>query len=394
MLYNGDSYRNAFVNSCLESTEAAEWLKQLEKISEKIIKPNARKVDSEHVYPIDSVNALKKIGAFGVIAPKQYGGLEFGKPIAALVVETVASACPSTAAILMFHYQVLNRYLQYGSQKQKEEDLPALVSGECLGGSAWTELEAGSDKTNIHTKLEFRSDKAIVNGEKNFCTGLEGLGLIHVLLGVSQNGNGSAPTFVRVKANAAGVKLNPLQNLMGLRGSSTGSVLLDDVIVSEGDIIDSIGGGMKLMRSNHEFLMNPGLIALGISRAIYEEVKQAVSGKWAGMRDTTIYQNTRFGISEIEIKICAAYALAAQTVSYIKEEVEDISIECLKFKAFASAGVTEISSTALQLVGARGFVGDWPIEKLFRDARATLLMGPTNEVIKEWIFNRLTGNTK
>jgi alkylation response protein AidB-like acyl-CoA dehydrogenase len=214
-----------------------------------------------------------------------------------------------------------------------------------------------------------------------------------VLLGVPQNGHGIAPTFVGVKAGAAGVKLEPIRNLMGLRGSSTGSVTLEGVEVSEEDIIDSIGAGMKLMRSNHEFLMNPGLMALGISRAIYEEAKQAVTGKWAGMRDTTGYQNTRFGISDIEFRISSAYALASQTLRYLEQGLPDVSIECLKFKAYATAGVVEISSQALQLVGARGFVGDWPVERLFRDARATMLMGPANEVIKEWVCSKQTGST-
>jgi len=392
--YKGNLYRNDFVNTCLETApeQALEWLHQLEDVTEQVIKPKASLVDAEGVYPKEAINALKEIGAFGVMAPKSYGGVEFGKAMAALAVETVASACPSTAAILMFHYQVLNRIMEFGSARQKEEHLPELASGRCLGGSAWSELEAGADKANIQTKLETTSDRRLINGEKNFCTGLEGLGIIHVLLGVPQNGHGIAPTFVSVKANAAGVKLIPMPKLMGLRGSSTGSVHLNDVAVMEGDIIDSIGAGMKLMRSNHEFLMNPGLIALGISRALYEEVKKAVTGKWVGMRDMTGYQNTRFGISDIEMKISSAYSFGAQTIRYMEQGVEDIFIECLKFKAYATAEVTEISSVALQLVGARGFVGDWPIEKLFRDARATLLMGPSNEVIKEWICTKQTAN--
>jgi alkylation response protein AidB-like acyl-CoA dehydrogenase len=395
-IYNHRTYRNAFVNACLghAPAEALEWLYKLEDVTENIIRRHGPLVDVQGTYPQHAVEALKEIGAFGVLAPKLYGGLGFGKPMAALAVETVAGACPSTAAILMFHYQVVNRVIDFGTKKQKETDLPELASGKCLGGSAWSELEAGADKSNILTRLENRSGRQVVNGEKNFCTGLEGLGIIHVLLGVPQNGNGIAPTFVSVRANARGVKLSPIQNLMGLRGSSTGSVTLDEVDVSEDDIIDSIGTGMKLMRCNHEFLMNPGLIALGISRAMYEEAKQAVTGKWNGMRDTTTYQNTRFGIADIEVKISTAYALATQTVEYIEQGMEDIHLECLKFKIHATTTVTDISSMVLQLVGARGFVGDWPIEKLFRDARATLLMGPSNEVIKEWIAGKITANLK
>ena len=172
-----NSYRSGFVNRCLENItdEARIWYDQLEELCQSVVKRHAKEVDAKGIYPKESVNALKKFGAFSVSAPKEYGGLGFGPSVAALVVETVASVCPSTSAILMFHFQVVNRMLNFGNAKQKREDLPKLASGEWLGGSAWSELNAGADKTNTLTRLFGNSIHKKINGEKHFCTGLEGL---------------------------------------------------------------------------------------------------------------------------------------------------------------------------------------------------------------------------
>lgn len=384
-----NSYRSGFVDICLKNApyEARIWYDQLEELCQTVIKNNAREVDEKGIYPRASIAALRKIRAFGVAAPETYGGLDFGTAMAALVVETVAAACPSTAAILMFHFQVVNRVLNFGNAKLKREDLPKLVSGEWMGGSAWSELSSGADKSNIATHIHAEAGRKVVNGEKHFCTGLEGLSVIHVLLdGDHENENSLAPTFVRIRTAAEGVRLTPMKKLLGLRGSSTGTISLEAVAIDDDDIIDSIGSGPKLMRSNHEVLMNPGLIALGISRAAFEEVKKAVNGQWEGMRNTSNYQNTRFAVSNMEIRMSATYALATQTLKCIENKAPNLHIECSKVKVYATETASNITSTCMQLVGARGFVGDWPIEKYFRDARATLLMGPSNEIIREWIF--------
>jgi alkylation response protein AidB-like acyl-CoA dehydrogenase len=384
-------YRWSFVKACLAGApaEAAAWISQLEELVYDEIRPMASEVDRQSRFPRESLSKLRGIGAFGVAAPKQAGGLGFGNAAAALMIETVAAACPSTAAVLMFHNQVVGRIDRFGCTRQQRNDLERLAKGEWIAASAWTELGAGADKSSLQTRLTRGKGEARVNGEKHFCTGLEGADLIHVLLDASSENGKPAPTFVRIERSYPGVEVPRIYDLMGLRGSSTGTLRLLDVPVDDTDIIGKVGDGVLLMRANHETLMNPGLLALGIARAAYEDAKVSVQGLAHGSRNTTGFQSTRCTIADMELKLGAAYAYAASVVHLLKAGVSDLHVECTKIKVHASETACEVVSAAVRLAGGRGFSADWPFERHFRDAQATVLMGPANEVVKERIATQV-----
>lgn len=384
-------YRRGFYRSCLAMAppEAAAWMCQVRDVAESVVARHAPLVDRERAYPHQSLAALREVGGFGVAAPVSAGGLGYGDGVAALMVETVAAACPTTAAILMFHTQVVRRVERYGSPEQQRRDLPRLAAGCCVGASAWTEPGAGADKSSLQTQLEGADGEWTVSGIKTYCTGLEGAGLVHVLLGAAAGDGPPSPTFVRVPTDAAGFRITEIYDLMGLRGSSTGSFQLEQVPVSTDDLVGGIGEGSRLMQANHETCMNPGLLALGVARAAYEEAKRAVSGEWEGMRESSGFQNTRFTLADLEVRLGSAYAYAAQTIDYMHEGAPRMHVECSKVKLQATTTAADITAAAMQLCGARGATAPWPVERHFRDARATLLMGPANEMLRERIAGQL-----
>ena len=385
------SYRQPFVEACFATAppDAQEWCQHLDAIARTVIAPAASDTDRRCAYPSASVDALRRIGAFGVNIPRSAGGLGYGDAIAALAIETVAAACASTAAVLMFHAQVTRRVAQFGDRAQRDEDLPRLASGEWLSSSAWTEPGAGADKSQLTTRVEPRGDLLTITGEKTYCTGLEGAALIHVLAGVAQADGTAAPTFIRVLKSAPGVDTRDIYDLLGLRGSSTGTVRLRGVSLRPGDIVGAVGDGMRLMQANHDVLVNPGLLALGLARAAYEESKVVVRGVRAGTSDLTKYQHTRFVLAQLEVQITAAYAHAAHAIRYAAAEQRDSHLECLKLKVHASKMAGDVTAAALQLCGSRAYSTEWPLERYFRDARATSSMGPSTEVINERIANQV-----
>lgn len=384
------SYRQPFIDACVESAppDAQDWFEQLDDVTRTIIAPAAVEADRRSAYPAASVRALRAIGAFGVNAPRSAGGLGFGDGVAALAIETVATSCASTAAVLMFHLQVTRRVVQCGSRSQRD-DLPRLASGEWLSSSAWTEAGAGADKSRLATRVEGPMDRWTITGDKTYCTGLEGAALIHVLAGVAQPDGIVAPTFVRVVRNAPGVDTSETYDLLGLRGSSTGTVRLRSVPVRHEDIVGAIGDGMRLMDANHDVLVNPGLLALGLARAAYEESKLVARGLRPGTPDLTQYQHTRFVLAQLEVQLTAAYAHAAHAVRCAAAGRPDSRLECLKVKVHASKMAGDVTATALQLCGSRAYATQWPLERHFRDARATSSMGPSTEVINERIAGYL-----
>ncbi|GEM_PF-6210748 len=387
-------YRHSFVEPCLAgaSDDAIRWIHELDDLAGAAIRPLAAETDRLSRFPREALLKLRAIGAFGISAPADAGGLGFGDAVAALAVEIVAAGCPSTAAILMFHNQVVARIARFGHSERHRHDLERLAAGEWIGSSAWTELGAGADKSSLQTRLQRCSGEASVRGEKHFCTGLEGADLIHVLLDVPTQNGQCNPTFLRVERNASGVEIADIYDLMGLRGSSTGTLRLQDVVVDDCDLVGNVGEGLQLMKASHETLMNPGLIALGIARAAYEEAKLGVQGLSAGSRNTSCYQSVRQAIADMELRLGAAYAYAGSVVRLMQERVNDLNIECTKIKVHASEAACEVATAAMRIAGGRGFSRKWPFERHFRDAQATVLMGPINELIRERVAAQSLGH--
>ncbi|MBC3840253.1 acyl-CoA/acyl-ACP dehydrogenase [Streptacidiphilus sp. 4-A2] len=204
-----------------------------------------------------------EIGALGVQVPVSNGGLGFNDRTAALVVERVARACASTAAVLMFHYQVVRRALMHGATPRCDEDLSAFAIGKSIGASAWTEPNSGKGKKNVSTRLECTAEGWLLTGEKTFCTGLPGAGVVHVLAQAQFPDGRQGPTFVRVDTKLPGVAVGNSYPLLGLRGSGTGTLELHGVPVGEEDLVGGVGEGGRLMQENHQVCLNPGLLALG-----------------------------------------------------------------------------------------------------------------------------------
>jgi alkylation response protein AidB-like acyl-CoA dehydrogenase len=218
---------------------------------------------------------------------------------------------------------------------------------------------------------------------------LEGAALIHVLAGVQGTEKPGGPTFIRVRKRSVGVDTSEVYDLLGLRGSSTGTIRMNEVAVTENDFVGPVGAGMKLMQANHEVLLNPGLLGLGISRAAYEELKPLVRGRTREMRDITEYQHTRFVLADMEIALSAAYAYAAAVVRHCEARRAGAHLECTKAKTYLSRVAVDVTSSAMQLVGSRAYTTALPLERNFRDARAIGAMGPTTEIIRERVADHL-----
>ena len=378
-----ESFRSDFLSACVPEGPARQFCHRVAELAAEDIAPQAAEHDRGARHPEGSLRALAQIGAAGVLVPQEYGGLGHSQAVAALVVETVASACPSTAAILMFHYQVVLRTLRYGREPWRSKDLENLASGRCFGSSAWTEIGAGADKRGIRTTLALSETEGRVNGEKHFCTGLDGAGLFHVLVATGDHGNGSS-SFVRIPSGLEGVDIPEIYPLLGLRASSTGTLALTNVRVDPSWIIGEIGDGPALMRHNHTFLMNPGLLGLGIGRAALANAKATVTGRDHGSRDISGLQSCRFGIAEMETLLAQAYALATLAVACPEgSDPQGRHAANLRLKMVASRAAVEIAQQAMLLAGGRGFHKAWPYERHLRNAYATMVMGPPDAVIKD-----------
>jgi alkylation response protein AidB-like acyl-CoA dehydrogenase len=384
-------YREPFIRACiagLPADEITSWLGLLDQVIEASVRPAAAITDQSANYPAASLMALGEIGVFGLQVPSRYGGLGYGDGIAALVVEQVARACSTTAAVLMFHYQVVRRTLLHGSEIRRADELAALAGGNLVGASAWTEANSGKGKTNLATRLEDRgSGRWILTGEKIFCTGLPGAGVVHVLAN-AQNADGlGGPTFVRVDAKDPAVHIPPAYPLLGLRGSGTGSIELRGLELRPEDLLGQIGAGRKLMQENHEVCLNPGLLALGTASAAFESAWLMFCQTTDGSSGRVRGERVRAALTWAEVQLEAAYLYGAHVVGLQRQAAAHVATG--KFKLAVTTAAQNITSGLLEAVGSRGLVASYPLERHFRDSRAMSLMGPTSDLINDRVIDHM-----
>ncbi|MYW19141.1 hypothetical protein GT039_27080 [Streptomyces sp. SID2955] len=355
---------------------------------EESVAPHAEAVDRNATSSVTALDALRDVGAFGVQVPRRFGGLGLDDRAAALVVERVARGCASTAAVLMFHYQVVRRTLAHGSGPQRDDDLAAFASGRCIAASAWTEAGSGKGKRDVATVLRQDADGRRLEGVKTFCTGLPGAAIVHVLAKAEPAGGPSGPVFVRVDAKDPGVSCPELYPLLGLRGSGTGTLALRGVRVTEADLVGPVGSGGALMRENHEVCLNPGLLALGIAGAALETALGMCTGQLPGTADRMRSETVRRALARAVVQVESAYLYGAHAVG--GGDTPQAHVLTGKFKLAATAAAQRVTAELMAAVGSRGFLASFPLERHFRDAQATSLMGPANDLITDRITDDLT----
>ncbi|MCA6092192.1 acyl-CoA/acyl-ACP dehydrogenase [Streptomyces sp. SCA3-4] len=398
MKFSPQTYRDQFVAACLSGLpeSAKDWFRRLDDLADGLIAAEAADADRTGEPPLRSLEALGDLGALGIQVPEEYGGLGFGDAAACLVVERVAQCCASTAAVLMFHYQVVRRTLSFGSGPWRGDDLRGFATGTLIGASAWTEKATTKNKENLQTRLsshDSRStagspgDRLSLEGEKTFCTGLSTAGVVHVLADTHLDGERQGPTFVRVGTKDPRVRISAPYPLLGLRASGTASVEFDGVELTRADLVGEAGSGRQLMGRNHEVCLNPGLLALGAAAGAFEDACLMATGRLPETQPRTGAEHVRAALADTLVRVETSYAYAALAVAGSGPGASPVTSS--KFKLQASAAAEEITAALLHTVGSRGFLASFPLERRLRDARATALMGPSNELIRDRITDHL-----
>ncbi|MDN3240119.1 acyl-CoA dehydrogenase family protein [Glycomyces tritici] len=363
-------------------------MNELDTVVDASVAPAADAVDRESLHPAAPIKALCDIGAFGVQIPVEFGGLGFDNGTAAAMVERVARGCASTAAILMFHCQVVARTLAFADDERRADDLVAMARGDMIAASAWTEPFGAARKTDLQTVMRPKGDRFAIDGVKSFCTGLTSASVVDVLLR-AEDVPGAGPTFVRVDMHGNGVKVANVYRMMGLRGTSTGTIVLEGAPVAEHDVLSGFGTAPALMRANHQTPLNPGLIALGAAAASLDFARRAYGGRVDGVPPRAKDPHSRRVLAEAATKVEAMYAYAAALVRATAVRPESAYGAASRLKAHLTDASVAVTRDLLGGMGSLGFMTDLPLERHLRDAQATALMGPVNGMCRDRIADEL-----
>lgn len=348
---------------------------------EKEIRPIARDIDKNHQIPLELINKMAEMGFLGTYIPEVYKGAGLDYFSYVIVVEEVSKVCGSSGVMISAHTSLAcDPILQFGNEAQKKKYLPPLVSGKKIGCILLTEPEAGSDVANISTTYKDNKDHYLINGSKIFITngGFKGTGVLFATKDRNLKHNGISAFIIDLDSEGVTVLKN--EEKMGIRGSYTTAFAFDNVKVPKENLLGEEFEGFKIAMET----LNGGRIgiaaqALGIAEGAFERsVAYAQERKQFG-KPISSFQAIQFKIADMAAQIEAA-KLITYKAAWLKDMKKTNAIESAMAKMYASETATFVTKEALQIHGGYGYICEYEIERMFRDAKITEIYEGTNEV--------------
>jgi butyryl-CoA dehydrogenase len=353
--------------------------------------PKAAEIDREHRHPKELVARMAELGFLGVAVPDEFGGAGLDHVSYALVMEEVSRACASTGVIMSVNNSlVCDPINRFGTEAQKKLWLTPLAQGKTLGCFALSEPEAGSDAAAQRTTATRQGDGSwVISGTKNWITNGP-VADVCVLFTMNDRpaGHKGITAFI-LPMDAKGVRCGAPDDKLGIRGSKSSQIFLDDVVLSADHVLGEVGGGFKVAMST----LDGGRIgiaaqAVGIGRAALEDsVGYAQTRKTFG-KPIGQHQAIGFKLADMATEVDAARLLTLRA-AWLKDHKLPYGKEAAMAKLFASDVANRAAREAIQVFGGNGYVTEYPVERHFRDAKITEIYEGTSEIQRLVIANHL-----
>ena len=285
------------------------FLQMIREFAEKEVKPLAAEIDEEERFPIETVEKMSKLGLMGITIPKEYGGAGATNQIYTMAVEELSRVCATTGVVVSAHSSLCcDPIMFFGTPEQKERYLPRLASGEWIGAFGLTEPNAGTDAAGQQTFAVEEEDHYVLNGNKIFITNAE-YAHVYIIFAMTDKslGNKGISAFI-VEKDFPGFSVGKKELKMGIRGSATCELIMENCIVPKENLLGKVGQGFKVaMKTLDGGRIGIASQALGIARGAMEEtVKYTKERKQFG-RSIAKFQNTQFQLADLEARIeCAS----------------------------------------------------------------------------------------
>ena len=343
-------------------------------LAEGVVKPLAAEVDREHRFPQQAIRAATEAGLMGVLIPREYGGAGLDALAFAICIEELARACASTAVIVDVHTSVgTEPILLFGDEEQKRRWLPRLATGELLGAFALTEPSSGSDAAALKMTATRDGRGYVLNGTKVFITNIGRAGLYVVFARTGPDQTAAGVTAFLVPADADGVRIGQVFDKMGLNGSPTGELVLEDVVVPEANRLGREGQGFTVaMRALDSGRIGISGQALGIGEAAIEETREL-------MRERGHEQGDDFTLADMATRVESARLLAYRA-AWLCSRGRPFTREASMSKLHCTDTAMQVALDALQIAGEQGAVKGSPFERHVRDAKALQIYEGSNQV--------------
>lgn len=358
--------------------------------AENEVKPLAQEVDETEVFPQGTVDKMAKYGFMGIPVPKEYGGQGCDPLTYAMCVEELSKVCGTTGVIVSAHTSLCcDPIMTFGTEEQKQKFLVPLAKGEKLGAFGLTEPGAGTDAQGQQTKAVLDGDEWVLNGSKCFITnGKEAdVYVIFAVTGVVEKRGRKMKeisAFI-VEKGTPGFTFGTKEKKMGIRGSSTYELIFQDCRIPKENLLGQQGKGFNIaMHTLDGGRIGIASQALGIAEGALERTIAYVKERKQFGRAIGAFQNTQFQLADMATKVEAAkmlvYKAARKKDEYKTNPKISYSVEAAMAKLYAAEVAMEVTTKAVQLHGGYGYIREYEVERMMRDAKITEIYEGTSEV--------------
>jgi short/branched chain acyl-CoA dehydrogenase len=350
------------------------------------IAPLARELDEKEQFSVELTQKMAGLGLLGCFVPEKYGGSNMGYVSYIIVVEELARVDGSQAATIAAGNSLgIGPIYYFGSEKQKQEWLPRLCSGECLAAFGLTEPEAGSDAGSSRTTAELKKKHWVINGSKIFITNsacpLTGVIVVQAVTGKRAENKPELSCFI-VPKNAPGLTTSEMKNKMMWRASNTGELFFNDCTVPEENLLGKLGDGFHQMLATLDGgRLSIAAMGLGGSQGAFDLALEYANSRVQFGRPISSFQINSFKLADMSLEIELARNFLYK-VCWMRDKNRPITREAAMAKLFCSEVMHRCVHHAVQLHGGYGLMKDFRVERLYRDQRLLEIGEGTSEILR------------
>ncbi|WP_285414792.1 acyl-CoA dehydrogenase family protein [Variovorax sp. efr-133-TYG-130] len=351
--------------------------------------PHAAQWDAEAIFPKEAIAKAGELGFCGLYAPERIGGLGLPRLDAALVFEEMAAVDPSTTAFITIHNMttwMLGTWATDAVAQQWGEDL---TSGRKLASYCLTEPGAGSDAGSLKTRAELQGAEYVINGGKAF---ISGAGSTDVLVLMARTG-GAGPSGISafaVPADATGISYGKKEHKMGWNSQPTRTINFDNVRIPAQNLLGKEGEGFRIaMKGLDGGRINIATCSVGAAQGALDAARRYLHERQQFGKPLASFQALQFKLADMATELVAARQMVRLAASKLDAGHADASTYCAMAKRFATDAGFNVCNDALQLHGGYGYLSEFPLERLVRDARVHQILEGTNEIMRVIVARKL-----
>ena len=361
--------------------------KMYREFAENEVKPMAEYVDENEAFPEENVKKMSKLGMMGIYFPKEYGGAGADVLSYVMAVEEMSKVCATTGVIISAHTSLCAAPIfENGTEEQKQKYLPKLCSGEWIGAFGLTEPGAGTDAQGQQTTaVKNENGDWVLNGSKIFITnaGYANVFIIIAITGVKLDKRGRKTKEISafiVERSDKGFSVGKHEKKMGIKGSSTCELVMEDCVIPADRMLGKQGKGFAIaMKTLDGGRIGIASQALGIAEGAIEETIKYTKERVQFGKPIAKQQNTQFQLADMYAKVQAAKWLV-YSAAMKKQNHEPYSVDAAMAKLVAAETASDVTRRCVQLFGGYGYTREYPVERMMRDAKITEIYEGTSEV--------------